>query len=76
MNHYKTNIINSLRLISICSFVLFTVSGYMVFAEVTKINSNFDGKTGRWEFLDPSAKLTRIEVDRNFDGNPDMVKDQ
>ena len=51
MKHDKTNIINSLRLISICSFVLFKVSGSMVFAEVTKIDSNFDG-------------------------NPDMVKDQ
>ena len=53
----KKNIINSLRLISICSFILFTVSGSIVFAEVAKIDSNFDGKIDQWrhnsaEFLD------------------------
>jgi hypothetical protein len=45
MRHYKKIIINSLRLISICSFNLFTVGGSMVFAVVAKIDSNFDGKT-------------------------------
>ena len=44
MKHDKKNIINSLRLISICSFILFTVSGSIIFAEVAKIDSNFDGK--------------------------------
>jgi hypothetical protein len=48
----------------------------MVFAEVAKIDSNFDGKTGRWKFFDQSGKLTRIEAGRNFDGKPDMIKDQ
>jgi hypothetical protein len=76
MKNDKKIIINSLRLISICSFILFTVSGSMVFTEVIKIDSNFDGKTDRLEFFDPSGKLTRIEADRNFDGKPDMAKDQ
>jgi hypothetical protein len=72
----KKYIINLLRLILICSFILFTVSGSIVFAEVAKIDSNFDGKTDRWELFDLSGKLTRIEADRNFDGNSDMAKDQ
>jgi hypothetical protein len=48
----------------------------MVFVEVTKIDSNFDGKTDRWDFFDPSGKLTRRDTDRNFDGKIDMVNDQ
>jgi hypothetical protein len=38
------------------------VSGAIVFAEVPKIDSNFDGKT------------FKIEYDTNFDGNIDQVE--
>jgi hypothetical protein len=44
MRHDKKNIINSLRFVSIFLFILFAVSGSMVFVEVSKIDSDFDGK--------------------------------
>ena len=70
----KINIINSLRLISICSFILFTVSGSMVFAEVTKVDSNFDGKMDQWRHNTADGKTFKIEYDTNFDGNIDQVE--
>jgi hypothetical protein len=40
----KNNFIKSLRLILICSVILFTVGGSIVYVEVAKIDSNIDGK--------------------------------
>ena len=69
MKHDEKNIINSLRLISIYSFILFTVSGSMVFAEVTKIDSIFDGKMDQWRHNTADGMTFKIEYDTNFDGN-------
>ena len=70
----KNNIINSLRLISICTFILFTVSGSMVFADVAKIDSNFDGKMDQWRHTTADGKIFKVEHDTNFDGNIDQVE--
>jgi hypothetical protein len=70
----KKYIINSLRLILIFSFILFTVSGSIVFPEVAKIDSNFDGKMDQWRHNTVDGKTLKIECDTNFDGNIDQVE--
>jgi hypothetical protein len=61
MRYDKKNIINSLRLILIFSYILFTVIGSVVFAEVVKIDSNFDGKMDQWRHNTVDGKISKIQ---------------
>ena len=37
-------------------------------------DTNGDGKADRWEIFDSTGKLTKIELDRNFDGKVDLTQ--
>jgi hypothetical protein len=50
------------------------VSGSIVFAEVAKIDSNFDVKMAQWRHNTADGKTLKIEYDTNFDGNIDQVE--
>ena len=74
MRHDKKNIINSLRFVSIFLFILFAVSGSMVFVEVSKIDSDFDGKIDQVEHFVGDKTLVKAEFDADKKGEMDQIQ--